>query len=72
MWHAEFRGWLEERMAERGLRTDTELARLAGVPQTTASNWRRGFVRPNRANCARIAIGFEVALEEVLAAAGFG
>jgi transcriptional regulator with XRE-family HTH domain len=60
MWYAEFREWLEERMAERGIRTSVELARHVGVGQRTANCWLRGVNRPWPANCARLAEAFGV------------
>jgi transcriptional regulator with XRE-family HTH domain len=68
MWYAEFRAWLETRMAERGLHSTSALAEFVGVASGTATTWRLGHMRPSRANCARLAEAFGRPAEEVLRA----
>jgi transcriptional regulator with XRE-family HTH domain len=71
MLYPDLAAWLEARMAAYGLVHGGDLARLAGVPEWTASRWLKGNHRPSREDCARLAEAFEVPAEEILKAAGY-
>lgn len=64
-----FGAWLQKQLNRRQW-TQTELAKRAGVGQTTVSAWLRGARLPDALSCDKIADALFLSRDEVLARAG--
>jgi transcriptional regulator with XRE-family HTH domain len=66
-----FTDWLDRQLAERGVRTSAEAARLFDMPQSTIDRWRTAKQPPTAATMRKIAEGLGVPVLQVCVAAGF-
>jgi transcriptional regulator with XRE-family HTH domain len=62
--------WLEERMSLLGYRSNSDLARESGVPDSVLSRWRNAGTRPSLEQVGRLQPALQAPLLELLVAAG--
>lgn len=62
--------WLGERMDRLGFRTNSDLARAAGVPDSVISRWRTTATMPSLAQLRRLRGPLESPLLELIVASG--
>jgi transcriptional regulator with XRE-family HTH domain len=61
--------WLGARMALLGLRSSSDLARAASIPDSVISRWRSGATSPSLAQLRRLRAPLQASLLELLVAA---
>lgn len=66
----DFGALIDEAMAERGIGSDAELARQAGISATIVSNWRGGRYQPRRSTLDKVNAALQLDRDRLCLAAG--